>query len=239
MKVLLIGNRSCFQSRLRKLLNGLGGGLMFSEAPDFCEAATLGDGGDMVGLICIDLDSVRHRGLHDLLRLQTTYPGVPIAMFDNGQARAGNAGTIASHLLDDSPSSDAQRSVLTSLGEMLGIRVDGPADAGACRDPRLLRLTEREREVLHHLMSGMSNKAIARLLDLQEVTVKAHLRQVFRKLGVTNRTQATALALSIYGSSAAAAAPSEARVASETDRPRLPAVVPPRKVAASAYAHAA
>lgn len=234
MKVLLIGNRSCFQSRLRKLLNGLGGGMIFSEAPDFGEASSLGDGGDMVGLICIDLDSVRHRGLHDLLRLQATYPGVPIAMFDNGHARAGNAATIASHLLDDSPSSEAQRTVMNSLGEMLGIRVDGPADAGACRDPRLLRLTEREREVLHHLMSGMSNKAIARLLDLQEVTVKAHLRQVFRKLGVTNRTQATALAMTIYGAQPSPAARPDASI----DRPRLPAT-PPRKVAASAFAHAA
>lgn len=204
MKVLLIGNRPGFQCRLRKLLNGLGGGMAFSEAPDFGEAVSMGDSGDMVGLICIDLDSVRHRALHDLLRLQNAYPSVPIAMFDGNSVHAGSNALMACHALDEAAPGDAQKAVLSGLGEMLGIRTEGPADAAACEDARLKRLTEREREVLHHLMSGLSNKAIARLLDLQEVTVKAHLRQVFRKLGVTNRTQATAMAMNIYGAGQAA-----------------------------------
>ncbi len=51
-------------------------------------------------------------------------------------------------------------------------------------------LTPREREVLSHLSKGWSNKEIARSLDLQEVTVKLHIRGIFRKLDVKNRTQA-------------------------------------------------
>lgn len=51
-------------------------------------------------------------------------------------------------------------------------------------------LTEREVETLRGLCSGQSNKAIARDLDLQEVTVKLHVKNILSKLGVSNRTQA-------------------------------------------------
>jgi DNA-binding NarL/FixJ family response regulator len=51
-------------------------------------------------------------------------------------------------------------------------------------------LTLRQRRVLELLSTGLSNKHIARELDISEITVKAHVSAVFRKLGVTNRTQA-------------------------------------------------
>ncbi len=53
-----------------------------------------------------------------------------------------------------------------------------------------LRLTPRETEVLKHLALGLSNKEIARILDLQVVTIKLHVRGICRKLGAKNRTQA-------------------------------------------------
>jgi DNA-binding NarL/FixJ family response regulator len=55
-------------------------------------------------------------------------------------------------------------------------------------------LTDREREVLSHLLGGVSNKEIARALDLQVVTVKLHVRGICRKLGAKNRTQAALMA---------------------------------------------
>ncbi|MEK1931160.1 MAG: response regulator transcription factor [Pararhizobium sp.] len=51
-------------------------------------------------------------------------------------------------------------------------------------------LTTREQEVLRLVASGMSNKLVARKLDLQEKTVKHHMTQIMTKLGVTNRTEA-------------------------------------------------
>ncbi len=51
-------------------------------------------------------------------------------------------------------------------------------------------LTAREQEVLHLVASGMSNKLVARKLDLHEKTVKHHMTQIMTKLGVANRTQA-------------------------------------------------
>ncbi|HZY08931.1 MAG TPA: response regulator transcription factor, partial [Ilumatobacteraceae bacterium] len=51
-------------------------------------------------------------------------------------------------------------------------------------------LTDREREVLMLVRAGMANKQIARQLGISERTVKAHLTNVFQRLGVTDRTQA-------------------------------------------------
>lgn len=51
-------------------------------------------------------------------------------------------------------------------------------------------LTPREQEVLELLGKGLSNKDIARDLDLQEVTIKLHIRGICRKLEAANRTQA-------------------------------------------------
>ncbi len=64
-------------------------------------------------------------------------------------------------------------------------------------------LTEREREVLALLACGASNREIARELYLSVDTVKTHVRHLFRKLGVGNRTQA-ALAADQYGLAAPA-----------------------------------
>ncbi|HZO63546.1 MAG: response regulator [Kribbellaceae bacterium] len=52
------------------------------------------------------------------------------------------------------------------------------------------KLTDREREVLLMVRDGLPNKSIARRLGISERTVKAHLTNVFQRLGVTDRTQA-------------------------------------------------
>jgi DNA-binding NarL/FixJ family response regulator len=52
------------------------------------------------------------------------------------------------------------------------------------------QLTERQIEVLKLVMDGLSNKLIARRLDIAESTVKIHVSAVFRELQVTSRTQA-------------------------------------------------
>ena len=59
------------------------------------------------------------------------------------------------------------------------------------RDERHDRgLTERELDVLGLVRAGLSNKLIARRLEISEKTVKAHLTSIFQRIGVTDRTQA-------------------------------------------------
>jgi DNA-binding NarL/FixJ family response regulator len=58
-----------------------------------------------------------------------------------------------------------------------------------------LGLTQRESEVLELLVSGHSNKAVASKLVVSEETVKTHIRGLYRKLGVTDRSGAISVAL--------------------------------------------
>lgn len=69
------------------------------------------------------------------------------------------------------------------------------AERDSCARP--LPLTGRQGDVLACLRLGKSNKEIARSLEMSEATVKVHVRQVMKKLGVNNRTQAALVAASI------------------------------------------
>lgn len=56
-------------------------------------------------------------------------------------------------------------------------------------------LTQRESEILACMVNGLSNRGIATKLVIGEETVKSHLRAIYRKLGVNDRTSAVATAL--------------------------------------------
>ncbi len=62
-------------------------------------------------------------------------------------------------------------------------------------DEPLKNLTSREKEVLEMAARGANNKEIADKLVLSEVTIKSHMNSIFKKLKVTNRTQAVLLAI--------------------------------------------
>jgi DNA-binding CsgD family transcriptional regulator len=60
------------------------------------------------------------------------------------------------------------------------------------------QFTPREQDVVDEMCKGKSNKEIARTLGMAEATVKLHLTEVFRELGVHNRSQAILKALDIH-----------------------------------------
>ncbi|HEX5505495.1 MAG TPA: helix-turn-helix transcriptional regulator [Thermomicrobiales bacterium] len=84
-----------------------------------------------------------------------------------------------------------------------GVAVDPAAGAGgASRSPAIVpplaspaRLSRREAEVLGLLAQGLSNKEIAGVLWLSERTVERHITDLYRKIGVGRRSEATAFAL--------------------------------------------
>jgi two-component system nitrate/nitrite response regulator NarL len=57
------------------------------------------------------------------------------------------------------------------------------------------QLTVREKEILEFLTQGLSNKAIARSLDISHDTVKLHVRHILSKLNLTSRVEAAVLAV--------------------------------------------
>jgi DNA-binding NarL/FixJ family response regulator len=148
----------------------------------------------------LDLRMPGMDGLEGLGRFRAAHPTVPVLII-SGQARpqdvrdavtAGASGFV--------PKSSSALALVNAVRLVLSgerffppeqlMDVTDEAAIGASPD-----FTRRERDVLACLVQGQSNKEIARTLDLQEVTVKLHLRSVFRKLGVKSRTQAVLAAV--------------------------------------------
>ncbi|HTH16403.1 MAG TPA: response regulator transcription factor [Magnetospirillum sp.] len=80
------------------------------------------------------------------------------------------------------------------------IAISAPAPSGGqvnsdSRQPDC-GLSPRQREVLSMVATGASNKHIARALHVEEVTIKSHVKAIFRKLGVRSRTEAARYVLS-------------------------------------------
>ncbi|XIA64447.1 LuxR C-terminal-related transcriptional regulator [Bradyrhizobium sp. TZ2] len=67
---------------------------------------------------------------------------------------------------------------------------------GTIVENMLAALTDREREIMRLVSEGLSNKAIARRLNISQGTIKVHLHHIYQKLEINNRTVLAALAIS-------------------------------------------
>lgn len=76
------------------------------------------------------------------------------------------------------------------------------SEEAACRaktamtEKGLVVLTERERQIMHLVSEGLSNKEIGRRLKVTDGTIKVHLHHIFQKLDISNRTSLATLAIS-------------------------------------------
>ena len=68
-------------------------------------------------------------------------------------------------------------------------------NAAAIRADTMNLLTAREREILQQLSLGLSNKAIARVLDISHDTVKLHVKHILAKLNLSSRVEAAVFAV--------------------------------------------
>jgi DNA-binding NarL/FixJ family response regulator len=97
-----------------------------------------------------------------------------------------------------------RRSLLSRLVDQHLIARQEPQSAPVDRCGPRHGLTEREAEIAHLVAQGNNNKQIARMLEITERTVKSHLTEVFRKVGVNDRLS---LALRISGTAPGPARP--------------------------------
>jgi len=115
----------------------------------------------------------------------TTYGGDMLAL---GALKAGASGYLL------------KTSVRRDLFEAIDVVLSGKRylPAGVARQIALHAvdepLTARELVILHLVAAGNANKQIARTLKVADETIKAHLKSVFAKLDVTDRTQAVTVA---------------------------------------------
>ena len=102
---------------------------------------------------------------------------------------AGNGSLVDKRPLDREAACDAEANV------GMGMKPQGSQAEQKMR--QAVSLSEREKEIMHCLMGGHSNKLIARQLHISEATVKVHVKALLRKMQVANRTQAAICALNL------------------------------------------
>ncbi|MEK7877977.1 MAG: two-component system response regulator NarL [Pseudomonadota bacterium] len=84
----------------------------------------------------------------------------------------------------------------TVIGERLnGLLARAIREEAATARRDTATLTRREQEILHGLVQGLSNKLIARDLDITEATVKVHVKNLLKKLGFRSRLEAAVWAV--------------------------------------------
>jgi DNA-binding NarL/FixJ family response regulator len=103
---------------------------------------------------------------------------------------AGAAAYVAKTTHPDDLASAVRQSFNHSV-YLAGARAPGPAAPPVTFNEGKARLTRREREILRLVAEGHSNAQLARMLWVTEQTVKFHLSNIYRKLDVSNRTEAS------------------------------------------------
>jgi DNA-binding NarL/FixJ family response regulator len=133
------------------------------------------------------------------------YPNIPVAII-SGTAKNDDVRAViragARGFVPKTSSGENLANILRLLlaggtsvpAEALNAASDGGEADAADTPPWLSQLTPRELEVLRGTARGLANKEIARELKLAEVTVKLHLRSIFRKIGARGRASAAVIA---------------------------------------------
>jgi DNA-binding NarL/FixJ family response regulator len=164
---------------------------------------------EKVDLALVDVRMPDLDGLDLLRSVKAEWPDIPVIMlstYENAPyVKRALSDSASGYLLKDATPEDLSQAInvaLSGSGNVLSPRViqnlfdDAESNSHNGRRSEF-SLTQRENDILGLLSEGRSNRDIAGSLFLSEKTVKAHLAAIFRKLGVTNRTQAAMAAVSM------------------------------------------
>lgn len=177
----------------------------FATAEELLRAGAADGGCD---LVLLGAATAEHVDLHQLEAVRDALPETPLVVVaENGHPQrarqilgAGARGFLPANLslkvlmgaLDLVLAGGVYvPSSLLEAGTARQAGWDGAAERGA--EP-WSELTRRQRDVLALISQGRSNKLIADALSMSESTVKAHVKQIIKRLHVSNRTQAALLA---------------------------------------------
>lgn len=155
-------------------------------------------------LILVDLHMPGMAGGAAVNRLVDAFPDTPLVLMSGlassedvkSAIRAGARGFLPKTMAPDMFASALAMIVAGGTYLPAEILRDLPGEDAGDTPQRLAlgRLTPREQQVLVRLATGAPNKEIGRDLGLAEVTVKLHVRQILKKIGARNRSEAASIA---------------------------------------------
>jgi DNA-binding NarL/FixJ family response regulator len=195
IRVVLAEDHLLVRAGIEQLLRAAGDMEVVGVASDGLEAVALAEQ-TRPDLVLMDLSMPNLDGVAATRRIMDARPETRVLVLTSFSDRervvdAFDAGAIG-YLLKDGEPEDLVKAVRSAA------RGEVPLDPRAARvllerrsaTRPIDELTEREREVLVLVASGLANKLIARRLGITEKTVKSHLTRVFQCIGVRDRTQA-------------------------------------------------
>ena len=195
IRVLLADDHLVVRTGLSQLLESFADIEVVGVAADGDEAVTLAHEREP-DVVLMDLSMPGTDGVEATRRIMSSRPEARVVVFTSFSDRehileALDAGAIG-FLLKVAEPDELRRGIEAAAR---GESPLAPKAAHALISARTERkpsstLTDREREVLILLAQGLANKQIARRLGIAEKTVKAHLTNVFQRIGVADRTQA-------------------------------------------------
>lgn len=145
-------------------------------------------------LVLLDLHLPDCSGFAGIRVLLERYPAIPIAIISALQDQAMMDRAIklgaAAFIPKSTPLKDIHGAILAVLDGEIWLPARHRSTAVPERSNLLLDLTAAQLKIVSCLERGLLNKQIAFEIGVTEFTVKAHMTAAFRKLGVSNRTQA-------------------------------------------------
>jgi DNA-binding NarL/FixJ family response regulator len=210
MKFLLVDDHTLIREALRGVLKELDEGATILEASRWGDAARLLEQQPDLALMLLDLGLPDRDGFAALKEARADYPKIPIVILSGSCDRESVVKALDLGAVGFIPKSGEREVMLSALRLVFsgGVYIPpailsrsdtpagpGPAAASARRlegapSPADLGLTARQVDVLALMMRGKSNKAICRILNLAEPTVKNHVTAILKALKVSNRTEA-------------------------------------------------
>ncbi len=193
MRVLIADDHDLVRETLAAFLQREGTAVV-STASNLDEAISAVSETGRFDLVLLDYNMPGMNGLEGLARMKEANGGHPVALLSGNATRAIAEEAINSGAAGFVPKTMASRSMATAVRFMAAGEVFVPYNFMQQDDTTVGSLSQRETDVLRGICEGKSNKEIARDLDLQEVTIKLHVKTLSRKLNARNRTHAAMIA---------------------------------------------